>query len=160
MTPVIRTAIPSDAHAIRNILIGIIDHGGLTALTPDLIDPYVTSKIAEYAETGSFVVAETDRVIGFQYTHPYPGGSSHVLDIATFTDINLRQSGVGRLMMEKTIEIATAKKFHKITARIRGDNTNGIPFYTRSGFRTVGIYKDHTIENGTYIDQVLTERLL
>lgn len=160
MKPSIRDASPDDANEIERILIGVIDHGGLTALTAEQIKPAVTSKITQYLETGVFIVAVSDRIIGFQYAHPYPGLSQHVLDIATFTDITLRQTGIGRLMISETIARARQKGYHKITARIRGDNTNGIPYYTRSGFRHVGTYKDHSLIDGKHVDQVLTEYIL
>jgi len=160
MTLNIRDAKASDAPAIRAILEGVIDHGGLTALTKDAIDAAVTSKITQYVETGSFIVAETDRVIGFQYTNPYPGASSHVADIATFSEIGLRQTGIGRALFEETKDRLKSKGFSKITARIRGDNTNGLPYYAKMGFRHVGIYEAHTLIDGNLVDQVLTEFLI
>lgn len=160
MTVTVRNAIAADAPAIHEILVGVISHGGLTALSIDDISPFVTSKIEEYVQTGSFIVAETDRVIGFQYLSPYPGLSGHVADIATFSEMGLRQTGIGRMMFQETRRIARQKGFLKITARIRGDNSNGIPYYSKMGFREVGIYRNHTRIDGKLTDQVLTELLL
>jgi len=106
------------------------------------------------------VVAETDRVIGFQYVSPYPGASAHVGDIATFSEIGLRQTGIGRALFEETLIRAREQGFSKITARIRGDNTNGLPYYAKMGFREVGIYRAHTLIDGKLVDQVLTEFLI
>ena len=128
MTPAVRPALETDAPALEQILTGIIHHGGLTALTVEDIAPAVTSRISHYRENGAFVVAETDRIVGFQYLSPAQGRMAHVGDIATFADINLRQSGIGRAMFEATCEIARTRGFHKITAHIRADNTNGLPF--------------------------------
>ncbi len=160
MTLTIRTATPQDAADIRTILTELIALGGLTALKLDQIEPYVTSKIEDYVENGSFIVAEADHVVGFQYLHPYPGASAHVGDIATFARRDARQTGIGRALFEQTSQIAAAKGFHKITARIRGDNSNGLPYYARMGFREVGVYRDHTQIDGKLVDQVLMELIL
>lgn len=160
MSRLIRNAKPDDAAEIERILLGIIDHGGLTALTKDKIASAVCSKIPDYVAKGVFIVAQTDRLIGFQYMNPYPGASAHVGDIATFAEIGLRKTGIGRAMFEETKRQAREKGFRKITARIRGDNTDGRAYYPKMGFREVGIYKDHTRIDGKFVDQVLTEYLL
>ncbi len=160
MTPKIRTATVGDAAAIEGILAPIVAHGGLTALRAEDVEAAVTSKIASYAESGSFLVAETDRIIGFQYLSPYPGKSAHVADIATFADINQRQSGIGRALFVETRKIALSRNFHKITARIRADNADGLPYYERMGFRRVGVYERHTLIDDKYVDQVLMELIL
>jgi len=154
----LRKAKPSDSAEIERILVGIIEHGGLTALTAPNIG--VTSKIPEYCRTGSFIVAESDRLLGFQYLSPYPGASSHVADIATFAEIGLRKSGIGRALFAETCEEARHKKFRKITARIRGDNQDGLGYYPKMGFQIVGTYKDHSKIDGQYVDQVLMEYML
>ncbi len=160
MTLTTRDATAQDADAIADILKGIIAHGGLTALTVDAIAPAVTDKIAHCVNAGSFKVACMPHVIGFQYMSPYPGLSAHVGDIATFADINTRKSGIGRALFEATKDTARTQGFHKITARIRGDNHNGLPFYAAIGFREVGVYRDHSLIDGKYVDQVLMEYLL
>lgn len=160
MSLYVRDANPDDAPAITAILEEVVAHGGLTALTRQTIAPAVTDKIENYVQTGTFKVACTPDVVGFQYLSPYTGLSAHVADIATFANITTRQSGIGRTLFEATKKSARQKGFRKITARIRGDNHNGLPFYAAMGFREVGIYRDHSLIDGNYVDQVLMEYLL
>ena len=157
---IIRQAVIADQPEIARVLTGVITHGGYTALTLENMEAYVVSKLETYARDTSFMVAEDNGIIGFQYLTCYGGNASHVADIATFSDITRRQSGIGRALMNATQERCLQVGYRKITARIRGDNDNGLPFYEKMGFRRVGVFEKHSLIEGKYVDQVLMEKHL
>ena len=157
---IIRQAKTTDRPEIARLLTGVINHGGYTALSLENMDAYVVSKVEDYARDTSFIVAEDDGILGFQYLTCYGGNAAHVADIATFSDINRRKGGIGRALMNATELRCLQKGYRKITARIRGDNDNGLPFYEKMGFRRVGVFERHSLIEGKYVDQVLMEKHL
>lgn len=155
-----------DAARTAELLNSIIATGTETSMSESLRLTEQEKYIVSFPTRGVFLVAEevaSGLVIGMQSIEPCGNASEpngHVAEISTFVDAASRRSGVGSALMEALCINATKNGFRKLLATIRADNTAALHFYTRSGFRQIGILRAHLRFRGKYLDQVLAERLL
>jgi len=109
------------------------------------------------------VVAETGgQVVGWASLNrfnPRPA-YDHVADISVYVERAWRGRGVGRRLIERLIELGRAHAYHKLVLAAFPFNTPGMTLYERSGFRTVGIYREQGLLDGTWVDVIIMERLL
>lgn len=154
-----RSAEPSDAQAMTDLLNEIIEVGGTTAHQ----QPYTPAKMqADYidAETGiSCVLAEKDgRIVGFQSLEwPYEGTDSlpeNWAIIATFVKRGLTGSGIGKAMFLDTEMVAANSGVETIDATIRADNTGGLVYYEKMGFQDYKVTPDVPLDDGTLVDRI------
>jgi phosphinothricin acetyltransferase len=83
-----------------------------------------------------------------------------VADISVYVERGWRGKGVGRVMLEKLAEIGRAHGYHKLVLSAFPGNTAGMALYTKSGFRTVGIYREQGQLDGKWVDTIVMEKLL
>lgn len=88
------------------------------------------------------------------------GQTAHVAAISTFVAAEYRRRGIGRKLLNELCRRALGHGTRKLLATIRADNLDAQRFYKHSGFRVVGTLRSQLMDRGTYIDQVLAERLL
>ena len=122
--------------------------------------------MAHFHERGIFHVAECPvekRVIGMQTLEPFADYShafDHVGIMGTLVELGLRRSGVGTGLFEATRAEALKRGYEKIFTYVRADNTNGLNFYRKMGFKVVGTAKRQVRINGEYIDEVIIEMFI
>jgi L-amino acid N-acyltransferase YncA len=78
----------------------------------------------------------------------------HVADISVYVERQWRGKGVGRVVLGRE------HGFHKLVLSAFPFNQAGVALYERLGFRTVGIYKEQGLLDGTWVDTIIMERLL
>ncbi len=91
------------------------------------------------AEEGADVVGFTP-VVGFMIYRAHPR-RLELMRLAVRPD--RRRSGVGRRMIEKLVDKLSAGKWTSITASIRESNLDAARFLAATGFRAVGVVRDH-----------------
>jgi phosphinothricin acetyltransferase len=109
------------------------------------------------------IVAEREgRIVGWGSLNPFNPRAcyDHVADFSVYVDRDARGSGVGRRMLEHLVELAKAIGYHKLVLAALRSNDAGTALYTRLGFRQVGIYREHGLLDGRWVDVLLMERLL
>lgn len=152
---IIRKATPDDAAEITDILNEIIRIGGTTAYqserTPEYFLPFIGSD-----DPKVFIhVAEADQKIhGCQYMEPFDPPDDHLGGIATFARPGGTQRGVGTELFRKTLAASRAAGYQDIVAVIRADNTGGLAYYTKMGFRDHCIHEAVPLTDGTPVDRV------
>jgi L-amino acid N-acyltransferase YncA len=162
----IRPIEPGDAAGTVRLLNAIIASGLETAMAEPLTLSEQQDYIASFPPRGIFLVAQATAggpIVGMQSLEPrgaLADCSGHIGEISTFVDARFRGQGVGSALMLALCAEAKARGFRKLMATIRADNPRAQAFYVRSGFRIVGLLKGNTRYRGTYLDQVLAERLL
>jgi phosphinothricin acetyltransferase len=109
------------------------------------------------------VVAETGgQVVGWASLNrfnPRPA-YDHVADISVYVERGWRGRGVGRRLIERLVELGRAHAYHKLVLAAFPFNTAGMALYERSGFRTVGTYREQGMLDGRWVDVIVMERLL
>ena len=83
-----------------------------------------------------------------------------VADISVYVERGWRGRGVGRVLLEKLTELGRAHGFHKLVLSAFPGNAGGMALYTKSGFRTVGVYHEQGQLNGKWVDTIVMEKLL
>jgi L-amino acid N-acyltransferase YncA len=84
----------------------------------------------------------------------------HVADISVYVERRWRGKGVGRVLLARLIELGREHGFHKLVLSAFPFNQAGVALYEKLGFRTVGIYKEQGLLDGTWVDTIIMERLL
>ena len=83
-----------------------------------------------------------------------------VADISVYVERGWRGKGVGRVLLEKLTELGRAHGFHKLVLSAFPGNAGGMALYTRSGFLTVGVYREQGQLDGRWVDTIVMEKLL
>ena len=95
-----------------------------------------------------------DRLIGFQFLGVNARLADGWSDIATFARVSNKVRGVGTALFAVTLRSAQQANFLAINARIRADNTGGLAYYDKMGFRTYAIDRAVPLSDGTPIDRI------
>ncbi|GAB5487449.1 MAG: GNAT family protein [Parasphingorhabdus sp.] len=151
----IRDVRSEDAAELADLLNAIIEQGGTTALET----AFSATHLNETYLTGSavhccFVAANDNELLGFQTLvgeRHLPEGCA---DIATFTQIDGTQKGVGSQLFKATKERAKELGLTSINACIRADNVGGLAFYSKQGFHDHSVDKAIPLNDGTPVDRI------
>ena len=159
----LRLARPDDAEATRTIYNTEVTG---STVTFDLV-PRSLEEQRDWIEARSgamaVVVAETDgEVVGFAALSRYrsrPAYSTTVED-SIYVRHDQRGNGVGRALLAELVEVAAARGFHTMMARIVGGHDASIGLHRSLGFEMVGIEKEVGRKFGRWLDVVLMQRML
>jgi phosphinothricin acetyltransferase len=84
----------------------------------------------------------------------------YVADFSVYVERGWRGKGVGRVLLERLVELGRELEYHKLVLSAFPFNTAGVALYERLGFRTVGIYREQGLLDGRWVDTIIMERLL
>lgn len=158
-----RLAARDDAEAIRRIYNHEIVH---TTHTFDLVPRTLDEQMAWLAEReGALgaVVAERDgSVVGFASLSEYRPRAAYRTSVesSVYVDAGFRGAGIGTGMMAELIDLATARGFHTMLARIVGGHEASIALHRSVGFSTVGTEREVGRKLGKWLDVVVMQRFL
>jgi len=159
-----RLARSSDGDAIRSIYNAEVV--GSTA-TFDLV-PRTAAEQAAWLEEhrGPYpavvAVDDEDRVLGFGSLSVFrdrPAYSTTV-ENSVYVGDGHRGLGVGRVIMDELIKLATQHGFHAVIARIGGANQASIALHEACGFRMVGVEREVGRKFNRWLDVSVLQLLL
>src|SRR3990172_5421494 len=84
----------------------------------------------------------------------------YVADFSIYVERQWRGRGVGSQLLTRLIELARLHGFHKMVLAAFPSNEGGMALYRKFGFREVGIYREHGLVNGKWVDITIMEKLL
>jgi L-amino acid N-acyltransferase len=159
-----RLARSSDGEAIRSIYNAEVV--GSTA-TFDLVPRTPQEQVAwleEHRGPYPAVVAvdDEDQVLGFGSLSVFrdrPAYSTTV-ENSVYVGDGHRGVGVGRLLMDELIKLATQHGFHAVIARIGGANQASIALHEACGFRMVGVEREVGRKFNRWLDVSVLQLLL
>ena len=144
-----------DAPALCAVINPIIEKAGTTAYEEPCDPTYFEAMIAGFGPRDFLHVAEAQgRIVGFQICERHPELPDDTGDIASFVALDMVGTGVGQMLAAKTLAEARARGWRKLFAYIRGDNTGGLAYYDRIGFRTIRTDPGVPLKDGTPVDRV------
>jgi L-amino acid N-acyltransferase YncA len=151
----VRDTRPEDVTELTRLLNDIIRAGGTTAIQT----PLTEDELADWFVTGPAVVSSTvalhdDRSVGFQMIStfdPLPDGWA---DIGTYVRIGATGGGIGSTLFRQTCANARNVGLTTLKATIRCDNTGGLAYYARIGFRDYDTNPGFTLSDGRVVGQV------
>ena len=85
-------------------------------------------------------------------THP---ASAHVADLGLMVAQDARRQGVGRALLEASVEWAKASGVRKLELHVFPWNEPAIQLYERFGFEREGVRKGHYARAGEDVDAIL-----
>ncbi len=151
----IRKAFENDSKELCAILNEIIEIGGTTGFENVLSESEFESYFINGPGYISCLLAEDNGLIfGFQSLSLHPDLSDGWADIATFARVNPKLRGVGTTLFENTLNFARRHNIDTINATIRADNTSGLSYYSKMGFKDYSIAKKIPLQNGTPVDRI------
>jgi len=159
----VRPATAKDAAVICEIYNqGIEDR--LATLETELRTPDERRQwLAARSERHPVIVAEHDsRIAGWGSLNVFNARPAyhHVADFSVYVERAWRGKGVGRVLLERLVELGRELGYHKLVLSAFPFNTAGVALYERLGFRTVGVYQEQGLLDGRWVDTIIMERLL
>ncbi len=159
----VRPATVADAEAIGRIYNqGIEDR--VATLETELRTPEERGQwLAGRSPRHPVIVAEANGdVVGWGSLNVFNPREAYrfVADFSVYVERSWRGKGVGRLVLERLIELARRHGFHKMVLSAFPANTGGMALYEKLGFRTVGIYREQGLLDGRWVDTIIMEKLL
>lgn len=151
----VRLAEDGDQNSFTEILNEIIAIGGTTAYQTPLDPSYFDQLIAPNDKAVFLHVAiSKDQICGFQWIEPMKGESPLLGDIATFAKVGVSQKGIGTALFDATIKAGRAAGYQTLNATIRADNSGGLAYYEKMGFRDHSITRAAPLPDGTKVDRI------
>lgn len=125
----------------------------------DARHPVIVAEVASEAPAGPIAPAT---ITGWASLNVYNAREAYrfVADISVYVERGWRGKGVGRLMLEKLTELGRAHGYHKLVLSAFPGNAAGMALYTKSGFRTVGIYHEQGQLDGKWVNTIVMEKIL
>ena len=159
----VRPATADDATAICEIYNqGIEDR--LATLETERRTPEERQQwIAAKSERHPVIVAEHEgQITGWGSLNVFNARPAyrHVADFSVYVERAWRGKGVGRVLLERLVELGRELGYHKLVLSAFPFNTAGVALYERLGFRTVGIYREQGLLDGRWVDTIIMEKVL
>lgn len=108
-------------------------------LLESLGEKLLASELSEKNNGASFYVIENDDVVIGYIGRYYFFQEAEVLNFVV--DESYQRQGYGQKLFDKMVE--DMKDVKKITLEVRASNIKGINFYTKNGFKQVGVRKKY-----------------
>lgn len=160
----VRLAVLDDAESIRAIYNREVT---ASTVTFDLVPRSLEAQQAwlrAHAGAHPAVVAQAEggAITGFGSLTAYrdrPAYSTTVED-SVYVHHEHRGQGVGRLLLEELVRLATLHGFHSVMARIVDGHESSISLHRSCGFVLVGVEREVGRKFGRWLDVALMQRLL
>lgn len=154
----IRSALPSDATAMAEILTHYIEHTTISFQTNKVDENRMKQIIAGCSPQYPFLVAVSQEgdVLGFAYAHAWR--SYEAYRYTAETTIYLHPSacghGVGRKLMDKLITDCRAAGLHSLIACVTQNNEKSKAFHLSLGFHKVSHMRAVGYKFGEWLDVI------
>lgn len=166
---IIRTAKPDDALSILQIQKDVVAEGTFLTTTPNEFDKTVEQQrnwieniLINDKET--ILVAETSKgIVGWiVFLSSNRIRLSHTGSFGMMVDKDLRNKGVGKLLIENLlIWAASNPRIEKVSLGVFSTNKSALALYKNMGFIEEGRkIKEYKMANGEYIDDILMYKLV
>ncbi|CAH0344731.1 arsinothricin resistance N-acetyltransferase ArsN1 family A [Bacillus sp. CECT 9360] len=160
---IIREAELSDVPYILDIYNqGIEDH--IATLETEKKDvAYMNDWFNDHQERYKVIVAELgNKVVGWASLNPYNNRCAYagVADLSIYINRDERGKGIGKVLLSSMEEKAMENQFHKIVLFTFPFNALGQNLYRRLGYQEVGVFKEHGILEGKFVDVLAMEKII
>ncbi|HET6952692.1 MAG TPA: GNAT family N-acetyltransferase [Acidimicrobiales bacterium] len=163
----LRLARLDDAEAIRQIYNVEVTTSTVTFdIVPRSLDEQRSYLSARSGAHAVIVAVEGDEpggeVVGYGALSPWRAKPAYATSVEDSVYVHQRHQGrgVGRILLDELVQVATAHGFHAVFARIVGGHEASIRLHESLGFEVVGTEREVGRKFGRWLDVVLMERLL
>lgn len=108
------------------------------------------------------VAAQPGEVVAWASLNRFSHRCAHseIADLSVYVARKHRARGIGYSLLTRLAEEAEKGKFRKIVLHALNRNEHGKRLYRKAGFVEVGVFKEHGLLDGHYVDVIAMERLL
>ena len=101
-------------------------------------------------------------VVGFASLTPYRSRPAYATTVedSVYVDRDRRGHGIGGLLLDEILRLASTSGFHAVMARIVGTHEASIALHRSCGFELVGVEREVGRKFGRWLDVALMQRLL
>jgi phosphinothricin acetyltransferase len=159
----IRLARPGDAEAMREIYNTEVSGSTVTFDIEPRSHAEQVAWIERHQGVHPAVVAEDGGgVAGFGSLSLFRDRAAYATTVedSVYVAALRRGQGVGRLLLDELVSLATRQGFHTIIARTSGDNEPSIALHRAGGFVLVGVEREVGRKFGRWIDVAVLQRML
>jgi L-amino acid N-acyltransferase len=153
-----------DANAILEIInYNIINSTALYDYHPRSLENQIAIFDDKLKKNFPIIVAiENEQVFGFGYYSEFRFREAYQFTIehSVYVDENFHGKGIGKLLMERLINLAEKQGFHTMIGVIDSENTNSIAFHEQFGFEKVGLIKDSGFKFDRWLHSVFMQKML
>ncbi len=117
------------------------------------------------ARSGAFaaiVAVDGAAVVGFGSLSPYKERAAYstTVEDSVYVDRRRGGEGIGSLLLERLVEIASASGFHAVMARIEASSAASRALHAKCGFELIGIERQVGRKFNRWLDVAVMQRLL
>jgi L-amino acid N-acyltransferase YncA len=159
----IRPANDADLVAIR----AIYNEGVADRVATLETDPRTVEDIADWWDQhdGRYTVLvciENSEVVGWASLNRFSHRCAHaaIADLSVYVARTHRGRGLGFSLLTALEPLARTAGFHKIVLHALNANEHGKQLYRKCGFAEVGVFKEHGLLDGQYVDVIAMEKVL
>lgn len=152
----IRLAVPTDGPRLAEIYEpAVLARGISVELTPPSAAE-MAARVTETLKIRPWIVAETDRIIGYAYSGPHRvrPGYAWSAEVTIYTDTTYHRKGTGRALYTSLFALLTLQGYQNIYAGVTISNHPSLAFHEAMGFKAVAEYPQIAFKQ----DQWLTLR--
>ncbi len=161
---ILRDATPADAPALAAIYGHHVLHGlGTFEEIPPLSDEMASRLQAVRSRGLPYLVAETDRVIGFAYANPFRlrAAYRYAAEDSVYVSPEALGRGVGKALVQAVIDRCAALGLRQLIAVIGdSDNAGSIGLHRSLGFEPGGVLRAVGFKHGRWVDIVMMQKVL
>ena len=109
------------------------------------------------------IVAEIeDTVVGFGYYSEFRFREAYKFTVehSVYVHNDYHGKGIGKLLLEKLIALATNQKLHTMIGVVDSENESSIKFHEQFGFETVGFIKESGYKFDRWLHSVIMQKML
>lgn len=159
----IRPANDTDLDAIR----AIYNEGIADRVATLETDPRTVEDIADWwnqhdARYTVLVGIENGAVMGWASLNRFSHRCAHaaIADLSVYVARTQRGRGLGFSLLTALETLARTAGFHKIVLHALNTNEHGKQLYLKCGFAEVGVFREHGLLDGQYVDVIAMEKVL
>lgn len=160
----IRSARSSDIPAIHILYAREVrEHVSTFELEPPTESELEELRVSVHQAGLPYLVAETDRLVGFAYAAPYRRRRAYrfTVENSVYVDRGAQGQGVGGALLQEIIRGCTEAGYRQMIAVIADPGRTGsVRLHTRLGFREVGLLKEVGEKFGRRLDTLIMQREL
>jgi L-amino acid N-acyltransferase len=103
-----------------------------------------------------------NEVVGFGYYSEFRfrDGYKFTVEHSVYVEKSFHGKGIGKLLLQKLIELAKKQKLHTMIAVIDSENQSSVEFHEKFGFKTVAVIKETGFKFDRWLHSVFMQKML
>ena len=103
-----------------------------------------------------------DKIVGFGYYSEFRFREAYKFTVehSVYVHNYYQGKGIGKLLLEKLISLATNQKLHTMIGVVDSENESSIKFHEQFGFETVGFIKESGYKFDRWLHSVIMQKML